>query len=264
LKGEFLDRLEKLPIWNRTKFYCFASELLDVFSGKSLNQNGSSDVLSTWGADRSRWKPLRDEAFEIFRLGKYKVTVASNSQITWQTLEARNRITGGQCTIQSGILFIGPKEHETVGRSAREFLGELSRIPPWSRTRIWSHGSALRPCESPPQTGQIKVLEHRDRRRDHGCGENAISDFWKGAEKTLKSLWSPGIKFRRPSPPRLRLPSHIRLPKPSWFLWARRKFRFTWLIPLLLASLLFGIILSLFSGKETSHRHHASEERHHR
>src|SRR5512143_3333705 len=37
LKREFLDGLEKLPLWNKTKYYCFASELLDVASGRSLN-----------------------------------------------------------------------------------------------------------------------------------------------------------------------------------------------------------------------------------
>lgn len=264
LKGEFLDRLEKLPVWNRTKFYCFDSELFDVFSGKSSNQDWSSDVLSTWGSNRSRRQPVRDEALGTFRLGKYRVTVASYSQISWQSLEGRDRITGGQCAIHSGILFIGPKEYETVGRSWREFLSELNKIAPWNRTRIWSHGPALRPCGSPPQTGQTNAVGQNHRLRDHGYRGNTINDFWKGTEKTLKALWSPGIKFKTPSLPRPRLPLSIRLPKSSWFLWARKNIRFIWLIPLLLASLLFGIILSLLSVKETSHRHHSSEERHYR
>ncbi len=149
LKGEFLDRLEKLPVWNRTKFYCFASELLDVFSGKSSNQDCECQrLLSTWGSNRSRWQPVGDEALGTFRLGKYRVTVASYSQISWQRLEGRDRIAGGQCTIHSGILFIGPKEYETVGRSWREFLSELNKIAPWNRTRIWSHGSCITPLSS--------------------------------------------------------------------------------------------------------------------
>ncbi len=264
LKGEFLDRLEKLPIWNRTKFYCFASELLDVSSGKSLNQDWLGHMQTPWGDNRSRSQPARDEALGSFRLGKYKVTVESNCQISWHTLEGRDRIAGGQCTIHSGILFIGPKEYDTEGQSGRDFLRELKEIAPWEITSIWSHSPALRPCESPPQTGRINATVQRDAWRDHGHWENTVNNFWKGTEKTLKTLWSPGIKFKMPSSPRLRLPSTLKLRKRSWSLPGRKEIRFMLLIPLLLASLLLGLTLGLLSVREKFHRHHSSEEHHHR
>jgi hypothetical protein len=264
LKGEFLDRLEELPIWNRTEYYCFAFELLDVSSGKNLNQDCECQILSNWGDNRSRWQPLRDEALGTFRLGKYKVTVGSNRQISWQALEGRDRVVGGQCIIQSGILFIGPKECETGGQSGREFFSKPNKIAPWNRTRIWSHSSALRPCQSPPQTGQFNVVGQRDRRPDHGYHEDTINNFFKGPKKILKSPWPPGIKFKIPSLPRSRLLSSLKLRKPSWSLPSRKEIRFMLLIPLLLVGLLFGLMLSLLSVKETSHRHHSSEEHHHR
>ena len=264
LKGEFLDRLDKLPIWKRTKFYCFASELLDVSSGRSLNQDWSGHMPSTWSANRSRLQPLRDEALGTFRLGKYKITVESNSQLSWQTSEGRGRVMGGQCTVHSGILFIGPKEYEKAGQSGREFLSDLNKIAPWKRTRIWSHGPALRTCESPPQTGQINTVGQRDRRRDHGYRENTVNTFWRGTEKRRKALRPPGINLKIPSLPRVRLPSSLKLCKPSWSLPSRKEIRFVLLIPLLLVGLLFGFMLSLLSVKETSHRHHSSEEHHHR
>ena len=163
LKGEFLDRLEELPIWNRTEYCCFAFELLDVFLWEKPEPGlGECQILSNWGDNRSRWQPLRDEALGTFRLGKYKVTVGSNRQISWQALEGRDRVVGGQCIIQSGILFhFGPKECETGGQSGREFFGKPNKIAPWNRTRIWSHSSALRPCQSPPQTGQFNVVGQR-------------------------------------------------------------------------------------------------------
>ena len=33
LKLEFFEQLQKLPVWNKTRYYCFAFELLDVSTG---------------------------------------------------------------------------------------------------------------------------------------------------------------------------------------------------------------------------------------
>ena len=219
---------------------------------------------STWGVNRSRSQPVSEEAPGTFRLGRYKISTGSNRQISWQTLEGKNRVVGGQCIVHSGILFLGPKEFDTGGQSGREFLSELKEMASWKRTWLWSHGPALRPCESPPQTGKRKDIGQRDWWRDHGYREDNVSTFRKGKGKTLKSLWPPGIKFKTPSLPWPRLPSRLKLRKPSWSLQGLKDVRFILLIPLLLASLLFGLILSLLSVKETSHRHHSSEERHHR
>jgi hypothetical protein len=179
-------------------------------------------------------------------------------------LSSSPRVVGGQCNVHSGILFIDPKEYEKVGQSGREFLSELNKISPWKRTGVWSHGLALRPCESPPQTGQINAVGQRDRRGDRGYQENTISAFWIGAEKRLKGLRLPRINLMIPSLPRVRLPSSVKLRKPTRSLLGRKEVRFLVLIPLLLASLLLGLILSFLSVKETSHRHHSSEEHHHR
>ena len=39
LQLEFSELLQKLPVWNRTHYYCFASELLDVSTGQSLTND---------------------------------------------------------------------------------------------------------------------------------------------------------------------------------------------------------------------------------
>ena len=39
LKLEFFEQLQKLPVWNKTRYYCFAFELLDVSTGQSLTND---------------------------------------------------------------------------------------------------------------------------------------------------------------------------------------------------------------------------------
>ncbi len=262
LKGEFLDRIRKLPGWNKTKFYCFASDLLDVSSGRSLSRDWKAYLSSTRGDGRNRSQAPKVKAPLIFRLDKYKVTVKDNNQISWQTLEGGNKVVGGQCTIQSGILLIGPKNYEAGGQSRADFFKGLNEMAPWQRTMIWSHSLALRPCESAPQTEGLNEIGKKAESRDRKYREHpSFSSLWKGKKESLRPL---RIKHTRPSPPRLRLPSIFKFPKPSWPLQGRGKARWIFLISLLLASLLFGLILSLHPLKEGSHRHHSSGEDHHK
>jgi hypothetical protein len=262
LKGDFLDRLRKLPFWNKTKFYCFASDLFDVSSGQSLDQGWTDRIPLTQGIERTRAQAPKDEAPETFRLGKYKINVALNSQVSWKALEGMNRVVGGQCTIKSGVLLIGPKEYETGGQRRREFINELNEMTPWQRTAFWSHSFALRPCESDTQTERLNVTGEKAMWRDHKYREHhTFSTLWIGKQKSLRP---PGIKLKTPSRPQLRLPSSLEFRKPSWLLQRRKEIRFLLFIPLLLAALIFGLVLILDSVKETTHRHHSSEEHRHR
>jgi hypothetical protein len=262
LKGDFLERLTKLPFWNKTKFYCIASDLFDVSSGQSLNEGWTDHIPSTRGIARTRTQAPKDELPGTFRLGKYKIIVARNSQVSWKTFEGMNRVVGGQCTIQSGVLLIGPKQYETGAQRRCEFLKELHEMNPWQRTGIWSHSFALRPCGSATQIGRLNVIGDKATWCDHKYPEHhTFSTLWKEGQK---SLWPQGIKLKTPSWPQLRLPSSLKFRKPSWLLHSRKEIRFVLLIPLLLAALIFGLVLILDSVKETSHRHHSSGEHRHR
>jgi len=263
LKREFLGRLEKLPIWEKTKFYCSASELFNVAPTRSLSKDLSGHINSTGSVQRSAATASSDENAGVFRLGKYRVTVASNSRISWQALEGRDGVTGGQCNIQSGILFIGPIHPETREQNGQSFLEELKEIPPWTRTKVWGHSLALRPCEAAFETGDSNVMAQRGPFREHRGTGNPTSTLWKASKETLRLLWSSNAKFKIPSSAFQRF-SKLKLRKPSQFPRGLRKIGFLILIPLLFVSLVFGLILDWHSVEETSHHHHASEKRHHR
>ena len=260
LKREFLEKLEKLPTWNKTEFYCFAHELFCVPSSKWLNQDWSGQITSLSRAGEQNGK---DDGPGTFRLDRYRICVGADSQISWQALEGSDRVSNGPCVIQAGILFIGAKEHEKEGQSRREFLKKLNEISPWRRTGIWGQGLSLRPCKSSPKRRQ-NPIGRRDTPRDHRYGADGVSAFWKGKQNLPKSLWPPGQKPKARLWPRVHFPSGTRLRKPSWPQQGRRKVRFVMLIPLLLLGLLFGLALGLHSVKETSHHHTSSKGRHHR
>jgi hypothetical protein len=262
LKGEFLDRIRKLPGWNKTEFYCFASDLLDVSSGRSPGRDLKDYLPYARGARRNHLQAQKDELPSTFRLDKYKITVADNDQISWQTLEGGNRVVGGQCTIQSGILLIGPKNYEAGGQSRGEFLKELNELRPWQRTMVWSHSLALRPCESTPQTERLNDVGKKAESSDHEYHERPIlSSLWKEKQESFRP---PRIKPKTPSSLRVHLPSIFKFRKPSWHLQGGRKGRWIFLIPLSLAALLLGLVLILHPLKEGSHRHHSTGEHHHK
>ena len=46
LIGEFLDQLKKMPVWSKTRYYCHASELLEVATGRGLTEDFLNRVSS--------------------------------------------------------------------------------------------------------------------------------------------------------------------------------------------------------------------------
>jgi hypothetical protein len=141
LKREFLQGLKKLSIWNKTKFYCFLSELLEVSSGRTLDQSWGSQIPTVLSEKKGRAQDTQDEGPGTFRLDKYRITVSGKNQISWQSLEGMDRVIGGQCIIHAGILFIGPKDYEAGTQTNHEFYNGLNEIAPWKRTKFW--GSSL-------------------------------------------------------------------------------------------------------------------------
>jgi hypothetical protein len=268
LKGEFLDRVEKLPLWNKTKHYCFSSDLRDVASGRSLDQNLLDQMSFSINIGSNRSEPIRDGDPGAFRLEKYRVTVATNGQVTWQAYGRMNRVLSGQCIIHSGVLFIGPEEQDKEEESKGDFLRKLETLPQWDRTKIWSRSLALRPCHPWPQKGGPIATVEKDTWRQgeegHAIDEKPPMECTQRPEGQFRSLLSSCFRSRKLSLPGLRLPEAFRLRKPSFHLSRGAKIRLIWLTLPVLAGLLFGLIMSLHSVKERFHRFHSSEKHHHR
>jgi hypothetical protein len=218
LKREFSERLREFPVWDKTKYYCHLSEFFDVSSGRNLNESWESRLPSILGSKRSRSQGTQDEICGAFRLGKYKITAVGTEQVSWRALEGMDRVVGGPCMIQSGILFIGPADFESGTGSGREFFGDLNEMPPWNGTEIWSHGFVLRLCEPPPQSRQTYKIGEKVTWRYRKFREKPAGTSWKGYQKTfnLKSLWPQGPELKPPPWRQLRLPARFKFLVPPW------------------------------------------------
>jgi hypothetical protein len=248
LKGEFLDQLRELPAWNKTKYYCFAAELLDAATGRSLHEKSLEQLESLANIKKGGAEALVDENPGTFRLGKYQITIAADGRLSWQAYGEMNRVGGGRCTIQSGVLFIGRQEHEKVGPSRREFLNQLGMLPQWKRTEISSHRAALRICQPRQQEEWPSTTTRLPDTEGDRLSHEKPASYPHRQERPFKRWLPLGFKFG----------------KPSWKLPRSTKVWLIWLIPLVLAGLVCGLISILHSVAERVHWFHSHDEHHHR
>ena len=197
LKLEFHEHLMKLPPWNKTHYYCFASSLRKVGTEQSL----ASYLIKQSSIDKIGMESVNIAAPTTFRLDRYKITVGENRVISWQTIGELNRTIGGKCFTESGILFIGPKENELdEGQSRKIFFNELKLLPQWDKTFAWGHYGSLRICEESkprkshkaiwkPEYGKTYITNnmpflHRQEFRKESKSELKVSVF-----DSLKMAW---------------------------------------------------------------------------
>jgi hypothetical protein len=146
LIGEFYDQLKRLPDWNKTTYYCYVFELLDVTTGVSLMDDFLIQTIALGEAKRKNIKSEIIMKTSIFRLEKHQITLTANNEISWQAYEGSNRLTGGKCAIESDLLLLAPKEYEKEGYNKKEFSENLCQLPQWNRTSAWGRSSILRDC----------------------------------------------------------------------------------------------------------------------
>lgn len=144
LQLEFFEQLEKLPAWNKTRYYCFSSELLDVSTGQSLTNDFLERYIALTSSTGS--KPLMNMSPGMFRFGRYQITIDDNGKVSWQTYGGLDRVVGGQCAVESGLLLIGPHEYDEGNQIKREFLNKLNQLPKWDKSMAWCRSLVLRPC----------------------------------------------------------------------------------------------------------------------
>jgi len=146
LSLEFYEQLNKLPAWNKTAYYCFASSIRKVDTGLSI----MNDLIEHRYISEIKKEPGNIKGPGGFRLGRYKITVDRNGIISWQTTGELNRTLSGKCFIESGILFLGPKETESVdGQDRRDFVADLMLLQKWDKTFAWGDYGSLRTYMGP-------------------------------------------------------------------------------------------------------------------
>ena len=144
-KLEFHELSMELPVWNKTGYYCLASSIRKIGTEQSLTIDSIKHLL----IQKPPMEPGNINGPGKFRLGRYKITVDENSAIAWQTIGEMEKTIGGRCIIESGILFIVPKETELdEGQRRQKFFAGLKLLPQWN-TIAWGHYGYLMICGEP-------------------------------------------------------------------------------------------------------------------
>jgi hypothetical protein len=151
LKGEFLDHLDKLPNWEKTKYYCasykiYKCQFVDrkaLFEGvKSRLQDEAilrkNELIQKEGSKATRKSVKADTPEHIsYKLQGYEITERNNGQFFWKSLGVLGSLKKGRCHIEGNILFLEPGESELTDRVKKEFLQQLNRLADWEKTEYF-------------------------------------------------------------------------------------------------------------------------------
>jgi len=198
LKLEFHEYSMKLPRWNKTLYYCFASTLRQVRIAQGL----STDVIMQIANGESSHKIVNMAESGSFRLGRYKITVHKNHIISWLTIGGFNKTRGGTCFIESDIIFLGPQENESNTKQRRPFFAELKFLPLWEKTVAWGHAGSLKICEKfknqtpsysatwNPEPKKISIKGNLNLLQSEGFSEEKFREIKKSGIDWLKNMWT--------------------------------------------------------------------------
>lgn len=165
LKMGFHSQLKKLPIWNKTRYYCFSSNLRDVETRQPLSNHFNKMKLIESHIDKGSVGIIEPG---IFRLGRYEIIVDTNGKIKWQIYDRVNNVKSGSCITESGILFLKTKEFDlNESQSKKAWFKDLMNLPQWDKTFAWGQHNLLRSCQQSISLNSPNVIPWKTNRSNN-------------------------------------------------------------------------------------------------
>jgi hypothetical protein len=157
LKGEFLDHLNKLPKWEKTKYYCASYKIYEcqsirreqLFDGVKSRLHGETILRKSELIQKEITKAARksvkvDTKKHIpYKLQRYEIIEKNNGQFFWKSYGGLGSLKKGRCCIKGNILFLEPGKTELSDHRKKEFLQQLNRLPDWERTKYFCASYAI-------------------------------------------------------------------------------------------------------------------------
>jgi hypothetical protein len=265
LIGEFLDQLKKLPPWNKTLYYCFTTELLEVKTGRNPTADFMKQLSFSVKTQQSGLNGRQDIRPGPYRIDRYRITVNDDRTISWQTPDGKNRIMGGKALIESGILFLGPMVGDESKQNKQEFLFRLSRVPQWTGTSVWCRHSALRSCRGEGPIKFSKEISTPSQAPSDPISQKISGTFTQSPQNGPKPKQTVAdIPSLKSIPSFSSRSCKIRWPKWSWPWTFRKKiWLLTGLILLVITGLAVTAIIVFYELEEKDHRPQWFEKNHH-
>jgi hypothetical protein len=185
LKLEFVGTLKRLPLWNRTRYYCFASGLLDVSSGRNISESQLQQMASLSSMTSSESKSRIIDRPGSFGLGQYQLSISADGNISWKSCGGTHQIVGGPALIESDVLFLGPGKYDGSQEYKKNFLHDLRTLPKWDRTTFWCRSLALKPV-LPDGKRSLRPTLHKN----EGIRQQARIPVKNNRPEFAKQAWS--------------------------------------------------------------------------
>jgi hypothetical protein len=145
LKGEFLDHLNKLPKWGKTKYYCVSYK---IYKCKSVNKKPFFEEVKSRMQDETileknkliqEEKSVKVDALNqiSYKLHLYEIIEKNNGQLFWKSYSGLRSFKKGQCHIKGSILFLEPGETGPYKLMKKEFMQQLNQLAEWDRTKYF-------------------------------------------------------------------------------------------------------------------------------
>lgn len=196
LKGEFLDQLNRLPKWEKTKYYCTSFKISKCKAGPKTKPSSANNEFS---------QP-KDQDDVSLRLGQFEIIEKRGGRLLWKSYIGRETMKLGKAFVHGNILFLGRAESEKTSIIRKDFLERLLLVPPWEKTHYFCQQYTLYNCGT---NTTCTDFDENYLPRNGGNGEVAFRKKFSRAEfnskrqtatgiltpKNLKAFWSFCVKM---------------------------------------------------------------------
>jgi hypothetical protein len=138
LKGEYLDQLNRLPKWEKTKYYCTRFQIVKCKLDPEEKSPSANNTLS---------QPTTQDDVS-YRLNQFEILEKEEGQLFWKSCSGRGTIKVGKGFVDDNILFLGPGVAEETGIIKKEFMVRLFTLSAWEKTNYFCQHYTLYTCET--------------------------------------------------------------------------------------------------------------------
>jgi hypothetical protein len=138
LKGEYLDQLDRLPKWKKTKYYCTSFHIVKCKPEQKEKLPSANNKFS---------QPTTQEDIS-YRLSQFEIVEKKEGHLFWKSYSGRETITVGKGYVNGNILFFARGEAEKTTIMKKDFMERLSILPVWWKTNHFCQHYTLYSCET--------------------------------------------------------------------------------------------------------------------
>ncbi len=138
LKGEFIDQLNRLPKWVKTKYYCTSFNIVKCKADQNRKPSSANN----------QWFKSPDQGDVSYRLGQFEIIEKMDGKLLWKSYSGRWTIKIGTCYVDGNILLFGRGEPEKTNIIKKDFLERLFLLSVWEKTKFLCHNYTLYSCET--------------------------------------------------------------------------------------------------------------------